>query len=231
MKRLSFSIAVLIATMLLTGGAIAQGVQGQAGTGTQDTATAQDEPADSETPPGMVSRPRPMPMEDEEVSDSDRSNPLERAFGLGYDVDLGGVTFRYMLDPDLGLDATIGFGMETARADGEQFKFDFDFAFKAIFPIVTVEDRFRLNVTPGLFMQYVGNHVEDADGEFNLSLFAGLAPELFIWDGLAVEVMFGLAINLQRINSPNDQDFYLNAGTIGNGVSIVSGLLFHWYFE
>lgn len=156
-------------------------------------------------------------------------NPMDRSFGLGYDVDLEGITARYMFSRSFGLDLTLGFGLETGRSDGEDTKFDFDMAIKAVLPIITV-DRLRLNVTPGLFMQYVGVHDEDADGAFNLSLFGGLAPEIFIWDGLAVEVMFGLAFNLQNLNEPNDQDFYLNAGTIGSGVSIISGLLFHYYF-
>jgi len=166
-----------------------------------------------------------------EKAEEQGDNPLERSFGIGYDVDLQGITGRYMISPDFGLDLTLGFGVETKTQDGEDTKFDFGAAVKAVLPVVKVKDRFRLNVTPGIYMQYTGVHTKDADGAFNLSIFGGLAPELFIWDGLAVEVMFGLAINLNRLNEPNNQKFYLNTGTIGDGISIISGLLFHYYFE
>jgi hypothetical protein len=148
-------------------------------------------------------------------------------FGLGYDADLNGINVRYFFSR-LGLDMTVGFALATATADGQKTKFDLIFAPKLVYAL-ELHETVNLNVLGGMFLQVLGSHARDQT-DMNIGFFGGLAPELIIWDHLAVEVFFGLSANINNLLEKQAGKTNFTFGTLGRRLSVVSGAVFRWYF-
>ena len=156
-----------------------------------------------------------------------RAFPTAGRFGLGYDADLNGVDIRYFFSR-LGVDFTVGFAMETKTAAGEKVKFDLIFAPKVVYAL-ELHDKVNLNVLGGMFLQVLGSHAK-GQTDMNIGFFGGLAPELLIWDHLAIEVFFGLSANLNNVLEKQAGEMSFALGTLGRRLSIVSGAVFRFYF-
>jgi hypothetical protein len=148
-------------------------------------------------------------------------------FGLGYDADLNGVTFRYWFS-DLGIDVTVGLGLETKTAAGEKAKFDLMvtprlvYAFKA-------HEKLNLNIAGGLYVQVLGSHTA-GQADMNVGVFGGFSPEILLLDHLAVEVFFGLAANANNLLKNQASEISFSFGTLGRRISIIGGAIFRYYF-
>lgn len=156
-----------------------------------------------------------------------QSFPTAGRFGVGYDADLNGINFRYFFSK-LGIDVTVGFALATATADGQEVKFDTIIAPKFVYAL-ELHETVNLNVLGGMFVQVLGSHADDQT-DMNLGFFGGLAPELIIWDHLAIEVFFGLSANINNLLEKQAQKVNFTFGTLGRRLSIVSGAVFRWYF-
>jgi opacity protein-like surface antigen len=148
-------------------------------------------------------------------------------FGLGYDADLNGVTFRYFIG-QLGLDFTFGFAMQTARADGEEVDFDLIFAPRLVYAM-RLHEKINLNVGGGMFIQVLGTNAPDTT-DMNLGFFGGFSPEVILWDHLSVEVFFGMALSMNNLLEEQAEKINISFGTLGNQLSVVSGAVFRYYF-
>lgn len=148
-------------------------------------------------------------------------------FGLGYDADLNGIDFRYFFGR-LGIDVTVGFALATGTTDGQETKFDMILAPKFVYAL-ELHETVNLNVLGGMFVQVLGSHADDQT-DMNLGFFGGLAPELIIWDHLAVEVFFGLSANINNLLEKQAGKTNFTFGTLGRRLSVVSGAVFRWYF-
>jgi len=153
--------------------------------------------------------------------------PTAGRFGLGYDADLNGINFRYFFSK-LGIDVTLGFALATATADGQKVKFDTIIAPKIVYAF-ELHETVNLNVLGGMFLQVLGSHAKDQT-DMNIGFFGGFAPELIIWDHLAVEVFFGLSANINNLLEKQAAKTNFTFGTLGRRLSIVSGAVFRWYF-
>lgn len=147
-------------------------------------------------------------------------------FGLGYDADLNGLNMRYFFN-QFGIDLTFGFALQTARADGQDADFDLIFAPKLVYAF-RLHEKVNLNVEGGMFFQVLGTSGPEST-DLSMGFFGGLAPEVMLWDHLAVEVFFGLALGL---NNLLEEQAKLNVsfGTLGQQLSVVSGAVFRYYF-
>lgn len=148
-------------------------------------------------------------------------------FGLGYDADLNGIDIRYFWS-NLGVDVTVGFAMETETNDGEELKFDLIVAPKLVYAF-RVHKSINLNALVGAYLQVLGSHAKDGS-DLNVGFFGGLAPELVIWDHLAIEVFFGLSANINNLLEQQAAKTSFSLGTLGRRLSIVSGAVFRYYF-
>jgi hypothetical protein len=148
-------------------------------------------------------------------------------FGVGYDADLNGATVRYFFADRMGIDVTLGFSLQTARADGQETDFDMILAPKLVYAF-RLHDKVNLNLEGGAFLQVLGTN-SNVSTDLNLGFFGGVAPELLIWDHLSVEVFFGLSLAL---NNLLEEQGKLNValGTLGQQLSVVSGAAFRYYF-
>lgn len=148
-------------------------------------------------------------------------------FGLGYDADMNGLNMRYYFGRT-GIDFTLGFGLQTKRADGEALKFDLIAAPKLVHAIELAKD-VNLNVIGGLFVQVLGSNVKDTT-DLNMGVFGGLAPEILLFDHLALEVFFGITANINNLLKKQAAKINFNVGTLGSRLSVVSGAVFRYYF-
>ncbi len=152
---------------------------------------------------------------------------LSGSIGIGYDAAMQSVSCRYFLG-NFGIDLLAGFYVEPQNVSlGEQqTKVDIRGALFALYAIEALEFA-NIDVFLGAEIEYVGSHVK-GQGDLNVYARAGLAPELFVFENVSVEAGFG--IELSVIEQPVPNIWKVGIGTYGSGVSIVSGLSFHWYF-
>ena len=77
--------------------------------------------------------------------------------------------------------------------------------------------------------------MEDSDSVTDISIRAGLEPEIFLFDNLSVTTKLGLQVLLLGDSIDAAGKAVTDSGsmlfqTFGQGVSIVSGVSFNWYF-
>ncbi len=165
-------------------------------------------------------------------------------FALGYDTRvgaLGAVNARYMLSEAFGIDAWLGFMWEPQNADRDttiggimnpQDRFDLSTGVGVVYAW-QVHERASINFVGRLLYAKVGSHRPHGDTA-NLGISVGIGPELFIFDRISIEVIFGFAMGMA---SGEVQDAMGNwkgwsavtFQTFGDGISIVQGATFRIY--
>ena len=170
------------------------------------------------------------------VSLSFADTPTEKA--VGYD---NGLSCRYILDSGIGIQGILGLGYN-APADSDINDADLDLNIGVnVFKCLFEADRGNLNAFAGIGIDMMGSDIKDSDSITNIAILVGLEPELFLLDNLSVSTKFGARIMLlgDTIDeNPASVDYgksvsdtgSMQLGTFGQGVDIVAGAAFNWYF-
>lgn len=149
---------------------------------------------------------------------------------IGYDSYDGGLSLRLFPSPGLGLEGVVGMSFEGKNRDLGHDDADFDFYLGAnlIIPFKMAE-KANLNSFIGGALERADSHVKDF-GKTSFYINAGLAPEIFLLDNLSVETKCGLRISIIGESFKDAKDNRFRIQTYGQGVNIVGGAAFHWYF-
>ena len=149
---------------------------------------------------------------------------------IGYDGYDGGVSLRIFPSPGLGLEGIMGMRFEGKNKDLGHENADFDFYFGAnvIIPWKMAE-KANLNSFIGGALERADSHVKDV-GTTSFYITAGLAPEIFLLENLSVETKCGLKISIIGESFKDAKDNRFRIQTYGQGVNIIAGAAFHWYF-
>ena len=155
---------------------------------------------------------------------------------VGYD---GGLSLRYLAG-SIGVQGILGLEFDSPAAEGADSAIDLNIGVN-VFTCLWECDRGNLNGIAGVGIDMDGSSIKDSDAVTNISLMAGLEPEVFLLDNLSVTTKFGVQIMIQgdeRETNMASPDYgkaktdsgSLMLGTFGENVSIVSGAAFNWYF-
>ncbi len=149
---------------------------------------------------------------------------------IGYDGYDGGVSLRMFPSPNFGLEGIVGMSFEGRNKDLGDDNADFDFYLggNLVIPFKKAE-KANLNFFVGGALQRVDSHAKDV-GRTNIYGNIGLAPEIFLLENLSVETKCGMRISIMGKSFKGAKDNRFRIQTYGQGVSIVSGVAFHWYF-
>ncbi|MCB9643998.1 MAG: hypothetical protein H6728_13060 [Myxococcales bacterium] len=148
--------------------------------------------------------------------------PAKTGIGVGYDVDLNGFTVRFGELKNIRFDLNLGFGLNLQTGNNSSTTVDITPGFRVLFPLGSV----RVVQLHAVIGAYLLMKPTDANFRMDLSIFGGFLPEIFLFERLSIEIMIGFAFNINNIGG----DVLLNIGTIGKGISFLSGAAFHWYF-
>ncbi len=149
---------------------------------------------------------------------------------VGYD---GGLSLRYQTG-SIGVQGILGLGFDSPAADGADSAIDLKIGVN-VFKCLWECDRGNLNCIAGVGIDMEGSEIKDSDSVTDISLMAGLEPEVFLLDNLSVTTKFGVQILIQGDQVGADGKAVTDSGglmlgTFGEGVSIVSGAALNWYF-
>ncbi len=144
-----------------------------------------------------------------------------RTKGLGYDIDLNSITFRLGQIDALRFDVSLGLGLNIQTKGKTQTSFDMTPGFRVLIPLVQ-NTSWLVQIVAGIHTLF--NFAKETNIGF--SLFGGFMPELFILPNLSIEMMFGFSLAFNDLTN----DVEINIGTVGKGISFLSGAAFHWYF-
>ena len=157
----------------------------------------------------------------------------------------GAFTFRYMIADTFGVDVNFGFRYEQANQDvngmGSVDLFTMTVGGGIVYAW-QVHERASINFVARLNYLKLGSHAAHATmgnpmPQGGLTISAGLGPELFIFDRLSIEVLFGIAIGMSFTEIADNaggmttyrQASQLSMGNYGNVLSIVQGVNFRIY--
>jgi len=148
---------------------------------------------------------------------------------VGYD---GGISLRYQTG-SIGVQGILGLDFDSPASDAMDSALDINIAAN-VFKCMWECDRGNLNGFAGIGIDLNSSTIKDSDSETDISLVLGLEPEIFLLDNLSVTTKFGGQIMIigDRVVGGKSQDDSgsFSLGTFGQGVSIVSGAAFNWYF-
>ena len=149
---------------------------------------------------------------------------------IGYDGYDGGLSLRIFPGSGLGFEGIVGMSFEGKNKDLGHDDADFDFYLGAnlIIPFKMAE-KANLNSFIGGALEMADSHVKDF-GTTSFYINAGLAPEIFLLDNLSVETKCGLRISIIGESFKDAKDNRFRIQTYGQGVNIIGGAAFHWYF-
>ena len=104
-----------------------------------------------------------------------------------------------------------------------------------VFKCLFEADRANLNAFAGVGIDMMGSPIKDSDSVTDISIMVGLEPELFLLDNLSVSTKLGVQImlmgdTLDALGKTASDTGSMQLGTFGQGVSIVNGAAFNWYF-
>ena len=162
--------------------------------------------------------------------------PTEKA--VGYD---GGLSYRMIMASDIGIQGILGLNYDSpADSDNNDSALDLSIGVN-VFKCMWEAEKGNLNAFAGVNIDMDGCTIKDSDSVTNISIKVGLEPEIFLLNNLSVSTKFGVQIMLlgDTIDTnPNSADYgkavtdsgSMQLGTFGQGVSIVSGAAFNWYF-
>ena len=154
--------------------------------------------------------------------------PTEMA--VGYD---GGLSLRYQTG-SIGVQGILGLEFDSPASDGADSAIDLNIGVN-VFTCMWECDRGNLNGFAGVGIDLDGSTIKDSDSVTDITLKAGLEPEVFLLDNLSVTTKFGVQIMIQGDDIGGNGKAIkdsggLMLGTFGQGISIVSGAAFNWYF-
>lgn len=149
---------------------------------------------------------------------------------VGYD---GGLSVRYQTG-SIGVQGILGLEFDSPASDAVDSALDLNIGVN-VFKCMWECDRGNLNGIAGVGIDMDGSNIKDSDSVTDITLMCGLEPEVFLLDNLSVTTKVGVQIMIQgdRIDGAGKaitDSGGLMLGTFGQGVSIVSGAAFHWYF-
>jgi len=153
------------------------------------------------------------------------------AMAVGYD---GGLSMRYLAG-SIGVQGILGLDFESPASDNLDSAIDLNIGVN-VFMCMWECDRGNLNGFAGVGIDLDGDTMKDSDSVTDISVMAGLEPEVFLLDNLSVTTKFGVKIMIageerNDITGKSIKDSGgLTLGTFGEDVSIVSGAAFNWYF-
>ncbi len=154
--------------------------------------------------------------------------------GIGYD---GGLSFKYWMG-GFGIQSIVDFGYETAPSGytepDNKAEMSIGFTAKGLMPFIKT-DKVNLNFVLGFGIDMLMNedYKDKTDSGMDISVLIGFSPEIFLLDNLSIETTTGLKVFMNGESTYNDvkmADDYMSIATFGQGVSIVSGAAFHFYF-
>lgn len=157
---------------------------------------------------------------------------------IGYD---NGLSMRFITESGVGLQGIVGLAMDgTGDSDLVDTAMDFNVQVNVFKSLLTAEgDTFPslgiLNGYAGVGLNVDGSKIKDSDSVTDFFIEAGLAPEIFLLDNLSVVTNFGVQLFMAGDNIGGDGKAVkdsggMTLGTFGQGVSIVQGFAFNWYF-
>ncbi len=164
------------------------------------------------------------------VSISFADTPTEKA--VGYD---GGLSYRYILDSGIGVQGILGLGYNSPAADSLDADLDLMIGVN-VFKCLYETDKGNLNCFAGVGIDLMGSTIKDSDSVTDITIQVGLEPEIFLLDNLSVSTKFGVGIILNGdFDNTGDGKANTDTGgmtlrTMGQGVSIIGGAAFNWYF-
>lgn len=154
--------------------------------------------------------------------------------GIGYD---NGLSFKYWMG-GFGIQSIVDFGYETAPSSAtepnDKAEMSIGFMLKGLIPFITT-DKANLNLVLGFGIDMLMNqyHMDKTDSGMDISVLIGFSPEIFLMDNLSIETTTGVKVFMNGESTVSDvkmADDYMSIATFGQGVSIVSGAAFHFYF-
>lgn len=154
---------------------------------------------------------------------------------IGYDGNLGGLSLRYMTG-SIGIQGILGLDFDSPASDATMDS-ALDLAIGInVFKSLWECDKGQVNCFAGISIELDGDTAKDSDSVTDIGITVGLEPEIFLLDNLSVSTKFGVQIMIEGDRRDNitgksiTDSGGLNFGTYGQGVSIVSGVSFNWYF-
>ena len=169
------------------------------------------------------------------VSISFADTPTEKAVGYDAAVKFGGLSYRMMLDSGIGVQGILGLGYNAPANDNLDADLDLNIGVN-LFKCLYEADRGNLNAFAGVGIDMMGSTIKDSDSVTDIAIMVGLEPEIFLLDNLSVTTKFGAQLMMMG-DFDNDGDGKADTdtggmmlGTMGQGVDIVAGAAFNWYF-
>ena len=153
--------------------------------------------------------------------------PTKRS--IGWDGDVQGISFRAITASGLGFGAAAGLVYDSPKSEWADTKTDVYLGL-TVFKSIWESERGNLNGFGGAMLDVFGNYDEDDNSQTNLTLAAGLEPEIFLIKNLSVTTKFGIAFKLIGDDIDNSDDGSTIITTFGNKISVVEGFSFNWYF-
>ncbi len=152
---------------------------------------------------------------------------------IGYDGMLDGISYRTMMGT-MGIQGILGLGFDSPAGDTSDSALDLAIGVN-LFKCLWESDKGQLNCFAGIAIDLDGSTMKDSDSVTDINLSVGLEPEIFLLDNLSVTTKFGLMISIQgdelgADGKTADDTGGLGVRTYGEGVSIIEGLSFNWYF-
>ena len=152
---------------------------------------------------------------------------------IGYDGMLNGLSCRKMLG-GIGIQGILGLGFDSPASDNFDSALDLAIGVN-IFKCLWEADKGQLNCFAGIAIDMDGDTMKDSDSVTDINLAVGLEPEIFLLDNLSVTTKFGVMVRIDGDDRGADGKAVTDSGgmmlgTYGQGVSIIEGFSFNWYF-
>ncbi|MFA5033103.1 MAG: hypothetical protein WC614_08795 [bacterium] len=158
----------------------------------------------------------------------------EAKMGIGYDVKNSAVSYKYWAEK-VGFQGELRAKYQGAEsgATTQASSMTLDATAYVLYPIAKA-DKFHLNGAAGVSYVMYNNldQVEDRT-KTNMGLRLGFIPEYYVTDNFSFECFFGVGITMVG-ETKNDtvgmKDDYKTLEIMGDGLSLSSGVAFHFYF-
>ena len=153
---------------------------------------------------------------------------------IGYDAMVGAASVRIITSSGIGIQGLLGLNFNSPKQDGTQADMDL-YIGGNVLKCLYENSKANLNAFAGIGIDMNGTTIDGGDSVTDFGIKVGLEPEIFLLDNLSVSTMFGLQILINGDQRGGDGKAISDTGstvfgTYGNGVSIVNGLSFNWYF-
>ena len=152
---------------------------------------------------------------------------------IGYDGDLEGLSLRYMAG-SIGVQGILGLNYDAPADSKKDSALDLKIGVN-VYKCLWEADKGLVNGFAGIDITMDGSTIKDSDTVTNIGIGIGLEPEIFLLDNLSVSTKLGVRIMINGDQRGGDGKTMKDSGstqfeTYGEGVSIVDGVSFNWYF-